>query len=212
MKPNRHPSDETLAAYAAGTLDEGSAFVVAAHLAMCRECRDAVDDFEAIGGVLLADAGAENLGRALDGAVMQELAAPVARAPRLPLAPGETPVDRLISIYGQRRWVWCGFGVSSAAVDVPVQDGVRVFLLKAAAGTQMPQHTHSGVERTLVLKGAFEHELGRFAAGDIEEADGETDHRPRVDASSECVCLVAMSGKLLLPGVLGKLMQPFVRI
>ena len=212
MKPNRHPTDETLAAYAAGTLDEGSAFVVAAHLAMCAECREAVADFEAIGGVLLADAGAQRLGRTLDGAAVQELATPRPAPVSRPLRNGETAVDRLISIYGQDRWIWRGFGVSSAAVNVPVQDGVRVFLLKAAAGTQMPRHTHSGVERTLVLKGAFEHELGRFAAGDIEEADGETDHRPRVDAASECICLVAMSGRLLLPGVLGKLMQPFVRI
>ena len=102
--------------------------------------------------------------------------------------------------------------MQSADVFVPLEDGVRVFLLKAAAGTKMPQHTHSGVELTMVLTGAFEHEFGRFAPGDVEEADGGIDHRPMVDKSAECVCLVAMSGKLKLQGLAGKLFQPFVRI
>ncbi len=212
MTISHHPNDETLAAYAAGSLDEGSAFVIAAHLAMCPACRHSVRDFECIGGALLGDAEPSRLGRAHDGAAMQELA--LAPEPQLvsPPKPGVDTVERLISLYGQGRWKWRGFGVHSADIGVPVEDGVRVFLLKAAAGTKMPQHTHSGVELTLVLKGAFEHEFGRFEPGDIEDADSQIDHRPMVDAGSECICLVAMSGRLQLHGLVGKLFQPFVRI
>jgi len=33
-----------------------------------------------------------------------------------------------------------------------------------------------------------------------------------IDGDEECICLVAMEGQLKLSGVLGRLMQPFVRI
>jgi putative transcriptional regulator len=210
---SHHPADETLAAYAAGTLDEGSAFVIAAHLALCPLCRNAVRDFECIGGALLSAAEPVHLGRLSEGAVMQEPAEVERRLTRAPGPAGAgAAVDRLISVYGRGPWKWRGFGVQSADVAVPVEDGVRVFLLKAAAGTHMPQHTHSGVELTLVLKGAFEHSFGRFQAGDLEEADDSIDHRPLVDKSSECICLVAMSGQLQLQGLAGKILQPFVRL
>lgn len=215
MKISHHPSDETLSAYAAGALDEGSAFVVAAHLALCAECREAARDFECIGGALLADAEPERLDRAIAAGSLQELAPAPARAAAQALQTvrtGESHVDDLLAVYGHGRWKWRGFGVQSADVNVPVEDGVRVFLLKAAPGARMPQHSHSGVELTLVLKGAFDHAYGHFGPGDIEEADGSVDHRPVVDKSSECICLVAMSGRLELPGLAGKLLQPFIRL
>lgn len=213
MTIRHHPAEETLAAFAAGSLDEGSALVVAAHLAMCGQCRSLTRDYECIGGALLDEAEPVRLGRAVEGASLQELAPPPeSRARHVSFGDGQSAVDRMIAIYGRGRWKWRGFGVHSADVNVPIEDGVRVFLLKAAAGTRMPQHSHSGVELTLVLKGAFSHEYGRFAVGDLEEADGGVDHQPVVDEESECICLVAMSGRLRLQGLAGKVLQPFVRL
>ena len=53
MSIKHHPTDETLGAYAAGTLDEGSALVVAAHVSLCPRCTAAVRGFEEVGGALL---------------------------------------------------------------------------------------------------------------------------------------------------------------
>ncbi len=47
-----HPYDDTLARLAAGGLGAGPSFVVAVHLAGCRECRARVALFEATGGAL----------------------------------------------------------------------------------------------------------------------------------------------------------------
>ena len=76
----------------------------------------------------------------------------------------------------------------------------------------MPDHTHTGTELTLVLTGAFSHDGGRFACGDVEDADSTVDHQPVVEDGEECVCLVAMEGQLHLRGWIGRLMQPFVRM
>ena len=53
-----HPSDLTLAAFAAGTLDEGRGLVVATHLATCAACRKAVRSFSRMpprAGIALED-------------------------------------------------------------------------------------------------------------------------------------------------------------
>jgi putative transcriptional regulator len=97
-------------------------------------------------------------------------------------------------------------------LNVPADNGARVFLLKAAPGTKMPHHTHTGTELTLVLSGAFAHQGGHYGPGDLDEADDTVEHQPIVAEGEDCICLVAMEGKLHLLGLLGRLMQPFVRI
>src|SRR5579864_2025823 len=67
-----HPSDETLAAFAAGTLDEARGIVVASHLSLCAQCRNAVHAFEEVGGALLDDVAPEALSA---GAMQRAMAA-----------------------------------------------------------------------------------------------------------------------------------------
>ena len=54
----RHPDPATLMGFAAGSLAEPLAAVVAAHLDMCEACRAEVADLELLGAVLMADAEA----------------------------------------------------------------------------------------------------------------------------------------------------------
>jgi putative transcriptional regulator len=65
---------------------------------------------------------------------------------------------------------------------------------------------------TCVLSGAFSHEGGHFGPGDFDLGDETVDHQPVVDTADECICLIAMHGQLRLNGLVGRLMQPFVRL
>ena len=85
-------------------------------------------------------------------------------------------------------------------------------LIKVGAGRHLPHHGHSGTEYTLVLKGAFSDASGRYARGDLAEADADVDHEPVVENDGECICLAAMEGHMRLHGLLGRIVQPFVRI
>ena len=60
-KITHHPSDETLAAHAAGTLDRARGLVVAMHVGRCQSCGRQVGLFEAVGGALLDSAPAASL-------------------------------------------------------------------------------------------------------------------------------------------------------
>jgi putative transcriptional regulator len=109
-------------------------------------------------------------------------------------------------------WRSIGRGVQWRSVEVASDEAVRVFMLKAAPGTRLPRHKHTGTEWTCVFEGAFRHDLGRFGPGDFDEADESHEHNPVVEDGMACICLVALQGNIRLQSLLGRLMQPFIRI
>ncbi|MDX2157524.1 MAG: ChrR family anti-sigma-E factor [Hyphomicrobiaceae bacterium] len=215
MTVHHHPTDETLAAHAAGALDIGRSLVVEAHLEACPRCRCWVGSLHAVGGLMLADIKPMALS---PGALDRTLAAlpaqvPVQSPPRPRAATAEAiTLPRILEGRRIGEWKWLGPGIHRCDIEVPDADGARVFLLRAAPGTRMPHHTHTGSELTLVLSGAFAHEGGTYRAGDFDEADDDVEHQPVVRPGATCVCLVAMTGDLRLVGWLGRVLQPFVRI
>ncbi|HBF61371.1 MAG TPA: transcriptional regulator, partial [Methyloceanibacter sp.] len=53
MKIIHHPDSATLVSYAAGSLDEAFATLVASHIASCDACRAELHKIESVGGALL---------------------------------------------------------------------------------------------------------------------------------------------------------------
>jgi len=219
MSISHHPSEEMLLLLANGRLDLGRCVVVAAHVESCAECARRFRVMEAVGGVMLRDAAPVAMAddalalamSRLDGVerfepAVQDLAVSSQAHGEMPYLP------EALGGYRMGAWEWIGPGIHRRMVEVPDETGARVFLLKAAPGTRMPDHTHTGTELTLVLSGAFSHAGGHYGPGDLDEADDTVDHQPIVDAGEVCVCLVAMQGSLRLKGMAGRLLQPFVRI
>jgi len=202
---HHHPHESTLAEFVSGTLDEGRSLVVATHVAMCPACRRFVAALGHVGGQWLEQASPAAMSegaRAKTLSCLGDIGADT-EPPRT-----QDPLSR----YRLGPWRWVGPGIHRRAVDVPSNDGTRVFFLKAAPGMTMPGHRHVGTELTLVLTGAFAHQGGRYAAGDFDDADDSDLHDPVVEAGEECVCLVAMQGHLRLNSLLGRLIEPFVRL
>jgi len=204
-----HPSDQALGAFAAGTLDEGRALVVATHVATCPACRKTVRAFERIGGAALEDVQPAALAADALENTLAALSAADASAGQAEPASSDVPAP--LSHYRLGGWRWIGPGIYWRPVGVPRESGTRVFMLKAAPGTKLPDHSHSGPEWTCVLQGAFRHQLGRYGVGDFDEADAEVAHQPVVDGDVECICVVALQGEIQLSSWLGRLIQPFVR-
>jgi putative transcriptional regulator len=202
-----HPSDVTLADMAAGTLDEARALVVSTHLARCPQCREVASTLESAGGALLDALPAAEMARD----ALNRTVAKLAMLPASPDASAGSGVETL-SGYPLGPWRWLGRGIQWRQVDVPSADAVRVFMLKAEGGTRLPGHRHTGSEWTCVFQGAFRHEHGRYGPGDFDEADETVAHHPAVEPGEVCICLVALHGSIRLQGLLGRLLQPLVRI
>jgi putative transcriptional regulator len=201
------PSDETLAAFAAGQLDEGLAVVVACHIEADPESRRRLSELQAVHGALLD---------CVEPVAMASGPRNASAAPQDALVPGmarsaaEAGMPQVLRPYGLGPWRPIGIRIAMRRVDVPGA-GARVFMLRAGPGIALPNHKHTGFEWTTILSGAYEHEYGRYAAGDFDEADSEHEHTPRVDPVEGCTCIVAMTGHVSLQGWLGRLLQPLVR-
>jgi putative transcriptional regulator len=216
MNIEHHPTDEMLAAFAAGILDHGQHIAVATHLVVCRQCRDFVGSMEQVGGAVLTKLPpAAMSNRALDEteARLNEFAPPriAQMAPILP----ETEIPGLpefVRRYRFGRWKWIAPSVYVRPIELPCTSSTRVFLLKSGPGTKMLEHTHTGTEMTCVLAGAFRQDGIQYGPGDFDLGDETINHRPVVEHGQDCICLVGMQGKLRLKGLIGRIVQPLVRL
>jgi putative transcriptional regulator len=226
MSPRHHPSAERLIDLAAGKASADRALVVDAHVRACRACAAEVAMAEAVAGAMLG---------ALPAAPMEPDALALALArierpapPRPPArtgaARGNSSMDRpdgwpdgwivaphaaVEAAHRRRRWAAPGVWVASVTGG---PFGRRSYLLRVAAGMSVPRHTHRGPELVCVLKGAYEDRGEIFGPGDFCESDEAVEHRPRVTAEGECVCLVAVDASLVARDWVGRLFQPIVRI
>jgi len=204
-----HPSELTLASYAAGTLDEARRLVVATHVAQCPSCQVTVRGLIEAGGIMFDEVEPVKMREDALGEALKAL-------DQVPSAGGtflsDADIPPPLVDYSMGPWRWIGNGVHWRSVSVPVVDDIRVFMLRAKGGTHLPRHRHEGIEWTCVLEGAFKHDLGRFGPGDFDEADASMEHNPVVEKGVACVCLVALKGNIQLQSLLGRLLQPFIRL
>jgi putative transcriptional regulator len=210
-------SEELLLRYAAGQLRPAPALVVASHLAMAPSSRRLIAGLEAVGGAVLDEEPMAELSAGLfertlamlDAPIRPESAAPVRSHERLDMG---IAIPSPLARRSIGPWKWLGPGMRYARVDMPEDPDHNLILLRVPAGRALPEHSHSGEEYTLVLKGSFHDETGRYEVGDLILEDEETDHTPMVDVQGECICLAAIEGPMRIKSWLGRMVQPFFGI
>jgi len=212
---NFHPSDESLARLAAGTLEAGPSVVVRTHIGQCRQCAKALGRFEAVGGALLDDIEPAELGPDAFARTLALLERPQPKphaAPSVHPAPANGPIQLPHALDGLDigRWRWLAPGVRRSRVTIPYAPEADLVLYRIGPGRRLPHHGHAGAEFTQVLSGSFADHAGRYEPGDLIELDGSVDHQPQVGEDGECICLAAVEGHMLPRGPLGWLMRPFV--
>ena len=215
---HHHPKLETLAAFAAGNLDEARGVVIATHLTLCDACRVAVRDFESLGGACLEAAAPVSMtASALDSfwarAGAQERSGNPAAGPAA--NDFEIELARPLSAYLRRgidaiEWRAVAPGLSQHVIPA---DGYRpgvLRLLKINPGVRIPKHTHGDEELTLILRGSYSDEVGDFSRGDLADLDGDILHAPMATGGEPCICLIATSAPLRFKTIVGRVAQPFI--
>ncbi len=204
-----HVPENMLAAYAAGTLPYAFELVVAAHVSACDECRARLGAHECLGGAVLADSGCT----ALSGDLKSRVLGCLDDAAPEPVARGEGPFPApVFQAMGERapRWRSVGLGVKQSILHADATGSVR--LLKIPEGQAVPDHSHNGLELTLVLQGSFHDETGECRTGDLEIADDSLEHTPIAGNECPCICLAATDAPLAFKGLMPRLTQRFFRI
>ena len=161
-----HPTDPTLAAFAAGTLDEGRALWYRRTWSAVRSVAERVRSFERVARNRAGRQGTGWPGRGGAATALQKISSDGPKPRRPPptviiLEARPTPLSGTFapgSGAGSPRVAMAPGGGSGG------RSGTRVFMLKAAPGIRIPHHAHAGLEWTCVLQGAFSHRPVRCLA------------------------------------------------
>jgi len=139
-------------------------------------------------------------------------AAPVPdRLPRLaPPMPAGMRLPGPLAAYDISAWRFVAPGIQWARLTIPDDESAKVLFLRAAPGTSLPLHTHTGTEYTCILYGAFIDEGETVRTGDLVECDERHRHQPTVDRQGECICVLSVDGRLVMEGWLARLAQRIV--
>ncbi|MCY1127129.1 ChrR family anti-sigma-E factor [Frigidibacter sp. RF13] len=205
-----HTPDAMLAAYAAGSLPQPFALVVASHVSLCVDCRAALESHHLVGGTVLETADAVAVSGDLKAhifALMDVTFVPEPTIRRSGIYPG--PLAEMLK-GGNPRWKSLGVGVRQDILMA--NDAGSVRLLFIPPGQAVPDHGHNGLELTLVLQGSFTDETGSFGVGDLEVANEGLDHTPVAGPGEACICLAATDAPLRFRSLIPRLLQPLFRI
>lgn len=204
-----HISDDILDAYRAGTLPHAFSVVVAAHLSICDACRAELEAHDLVGGALLAGAPQTEMQPDARARIMSQLDTTPARA--VPRGSGVFPAPVMTELKGQPpKWRMLGGGIRQQILSADQEGSLR--LLYIPPGKAVPEHSHGGLELTLVLQGSFSDSEGEFARGDLETAYDDLDHQPIAGPGLPCICLAATDAPLQFHALVPRLLQPLFRI
>lgn len=214
---NHHPDQATLVDYSAGALSESMSLAVATHITMCPRCQKRLQELDAAGASSMEQLMPMSMSDAALDSIMAKLGEQEKPVQKLEAAPKARPhrvppplADYLPNgDYDSIPWKSMAPGVKTWIVpDVDAGDG-NLRLMHIAPGVTIPEHGHHGNELTLVLKGSFSDEVGRFKAGDIADLDADIEHQPIADTDEPCICLIVTEGPLQFKSVMPRIVQYF---
>ncbi len=220
MTISHHPGEELLLDYAAGSLAESWSLAVAAHLALCPTCRQAVAEMEAVGGQLMSAVAPVSVENDLFESIVAATNVVVGDdVPARPVADSLDPApilpEPLRSYLGgdvcSLEWQRLGLGAYQCLIPTNDEE-TTARLLRIPAGRPVPTHSHGGPELTLVLSGAFSDTTGTYGRGDLQEADEYLDHQPHAAAGEDCICLAVTDAPLRFKSLAARMVQPLIGI
>ncbi|MFN4291423.1 MAG: ChrR family anti-sigma-E factor [Permianibacter sp.] len=221
MAVTHHPHADWLLAYASGHMPSAQALATAAHVSTCAVCRQQLSSLNALGGGLLEQLPPTTLASDSWQKMVRRLeqdkreptqAAPAAisvnRASHNQGLP--PPLQKLLPDGLPRKWTRLSTSLKQATLK-ELPDGTLIALHHIRAGGKVPQHTHEGIEITLVLNGSFSDQRGLYQDGDFLVVDETVDHTPTAVQNEDCLCLTVQSAPLRLTGPIGRWFNPLIR-
>lgn len=210
---SHHFDDATLVARASGAMSEGMSLLIDSHLHWCKDCQERAWQAEQIGGQLLDQLAPVALSEESLSSVLARLDddAPVASFKPRVAGSDEVP-EPLAQLIGNDldALPWRGMGIGVQQFDLNLGSSGACRLLRIKPGVSVPHHTHKGNELTMILRGSYSDDIGRFCKGDVADLDDQIKHQPIVDTEQECICLIATDAPLQFTGIMGRLAQPFI--
>lgn len=209
-----HPALELLEQYIEASLAPELSLAIAAHLDLCPHCQRIKMDLEAEAGAALvslpeAQSAETDWQQMLDFITAQPAVAAKMeqRQPfALQIQNSEILLPASLKPLLKNKLKWFNLGGISTA-KLAGEDQHNVSLLYIRKDSEVPQHTHLGLEITLVLKGKIYDEAGCYGEGDLLINTPDHTHTPRT-MSEDCLCLSVLTAPLKFKKGLTRLLNP----
>ncbi len=207
------PIRPLLAGYALGSLEPFMHALIESHLILSPENRDFVRAMEEAAGAEIDGMSVPSMPRAARDEVLRAIyAGGWYGRPRPEKIDPDVP-EPLMRLIGRKLddipWRFYGPGLRKHCLRE--DEGVTAQLFKVNPGKALPQHTHNGLEVTLVLRGSYGDGVGAYRRGDVAVADETVDHRPVADPREGCVCFAVTEGPVRMTGAVGRLIELVLR-
>ncbi|MBZ9613625.1 ChrR family anti-sigma-E factor [Rheinheimera maricola] len=214
-----HPGMALLEQFAEGSLTADVALAVAAHIDLCPHCQQLNQDITNDLACQLAQQNVKKhsndwtsmIDAIVDQPQLSKAAAiePATSAATQPVVVNqrEFVVPRALQRLAANHSKWLQLG-GIATAKLPAGKEHHVSLLYIGKNTEVPQHTHLGLEMTLVLSGKIVDENGEYCAGDLLINSPDDTHTPRTMADEDCLCLSVLSAPLQFKKGLTRLLNP----
>ncbi|MEH8020960.1 ChrR family anti-sigma-E factor [Rheinheimera metallidurans] len=216
-----HPSTALLEQFAEGCLTADVSLALAAHIDLCPHCQQLSQDITNDLAGQFVEQRVTTSSTDWD-AMLNSVLAQTEQTSMKPIANAVTSSNALQSIMVSQRefklpralqrlsashgkWLHLG-GIATATL--PTSSDHHVSLLYISKGTEVPQHTHLGLEMTLVLSGKIVDENGEYHAGDLLINSPDDTHTPRTLPDEDCLCLSVLSAPLQFKKGLTRLLNP----
>ena len=210
----KHPQDELLAAFSAGSLPLSQALCVSTHVEHCSECDRKLKRLNRVGSELMTQLQPSPASETLKARLFDSLDSLVDEAP-VQASETDASVPRCLRQFVQRGYgelPWKRVSADIHSVELcRDSNGARVELLKIRPGGAANTHTHLGDEYTVVLEGSFSDESGVYREGDFLMRDAQHEHTPVATQDRECICLAVTEGPIQFTGFFTRLMNPILR-
>lgn len=212
-----HPSESILKQYCSASLQASLSLAVSIHADMCPICQAKVAKIEAanasnvftesgksddFGSFSLIDSGFDMINAITQDDSIDDVyeVKPVT----IKVNEYSYTLPRALTRISHGKFTQIG---KLARSRVALDDAqLRSSLLHIDAGGEIPEHTHTGFEVTLLLDGEFTDEKGTYVPGDFIWQDGRHQHSPLT--KNGCLCFTVVSNALHFNKGLSKLLNP----
>jgi len=211
----KHPQDELLTSYSAGSLPLSQALCISTHVEHCTDCGRKLRRLNRVGSELMnqlrpapaSEAVREKLFARLDELRDEDIDAGGSAS--------ASTVPRCLRQFVKKSYhdlPWRRVSSDIHSVELcRDSNGAKVELLKIRPGGSAHTHTHLGDEYTVILEGSFSDEDGVYREGDFLLRDQHDKHTPVATRDRECICLAVTEGPIQFTGLLTRLMNPLLR-
>lgn len=228
-----HPTHAVLMAFTQGDLETSISLIVASHIEMCEHCQteiinltqnaaDKVFEQDIMNDLVgtnnpefdneLSASMIDNIMSLPDDDVdfkaYSEIDITQQTAKLMHHKDGDLRLPRALNTLNSAPWQ--GVGKIYRSRFQLNDDERRLSLLKIDKGGQIPQHTHTGIEITLLLEGFFEDDMGTYKPGDFIWLDAAQTHSPITQEG--CICLTLVSDALHFTQGFSKILNPLGKL